>query len=49
MNEYNHLTLDELRRRILVDPFDGGAYREWFRRTQHVTAQQVREAARVAS
>lgn len=49
MNEYSHLTLDELRRRLVADPQNAAALREWFYRTQHVSEQTAREAARAAS
>ncbi len=46
---YNHLTLDELCRLILAEPWNDDAYREWFERTKHVSEQTAREAARAAS
>jgi hypothetical protein len=43
---YVHLSLEELRRRIVIDPENLGALQEWFIRTQHVSRQAAREAER---
>lgn len=49
MNEYSYLTLDELRRLILTSPPNVRSLYNWFERTQHVTAQQAKEAARASA